>query len=56
MTKAGHPARGDFSVLDTPLRQVSDPVLGRCERAGGSVVRREGTLFAPEPGDQLFAE
>lgn len=40
-------------VLDTPLRQLTDlfPTL----RALVAGIRREGRLFAPEPGDQLFA-
>jgi trk system potassium uptake protein TrkA len=43
----------DCPVLGTPLRQLSDlfPTL----RAIVVGVRREGRLFAPEPGDQLFA-
>lgn len=40
-------------VLNTPLRQLNElfPTL----RAIVVGVRREGRLFAPEPGDQLFA-
>ncbi|PTV96981.1 trk system potassium uptake protein TrkA [Rhodobacter aestuarii] len=40
-------------VLDTPLRQLNDlfPTLGAMVVG----VRREGRLFAPEAGDQLFA-
>ncbi len=40
------------AVLNTPLRQLSElfPTL----RAIVVGVRREGTLFAPTPGDQLF--
>lgn len=40
-------------VLDTPLRQLNDlfPTLGAMVVG----VRREGRLFAPDPGDQLFA-
>jgi trk system potassium uptake protein TrkA len=41
-------------VLNTPLRQLSD--LFSTLRAIVVGVRREGRLFAPEPGDQLFAE
>ncbi len=40
-------------VLDTPLRQLSE--LFSTLRAIVVGVRRKGTLFAPEPGDQLFA-
>jgi len=40
-------------VLDTPLRQLSE--LFSTLRAIVVGVRREGTLFTPEPGDQLFA-
>ncbi|SOC11739.1 Trk system potassium transporter TrkA [Rhodobacter maris] len=42
----------DCPVLDTPLRQLNDlfPTLGAMVVG----VRREGRLFAPEPGDQLF--
>lgn len=39
-------------VVNTPLRQLSD--LFSTLRAVVVGVRREGTLFAPEPGDQLF--
>jgi len=43
----------DCPVLNTPLRQLNElfPTL----RAIVVGVRREGRLFAPEPGDQLFA-
>lgn len=43
----------DCPVLDTPLRQLNElfPTL----RAMVVGVRREGRLFAPEAGDQLFA-
>jgi trk system potassium uptake protein len=41
------------AVLDTPLRQLTE--LFSTLRAIVVAVRREGTLFAPEPGDQLFA-
>jgi trk system potassium uptake protein TrkA len=44
---------GDCPVLNTPLRQLSE--LFSTLRALVVGVRREGTLFAPEPGDQLFA-
>ncbi|MEX5728980.1 trk system potassium uptake protein TrkA [Rhodovulum iodosum] len=40
-------------VLNTPLRQLTD--LFSTLRALVVGVRREGTLFSPEPGDQLFA-
>jgi trk system potassium uptake protein TrkA len=39
-------------IVNTPLRQLSD--LFSTLRAVVVGVRREGTLFAPEPGDQLF--
>ncbi|MEJ5217248.1 Trk system potassium transporter TrkA [Cognatishimia sp. D5M38] len=42
----------DCPVVNTPLRQLSD--LFSTLRAVVVGVRREGTLFAPEPGDQLF--
>jgi len=41
------------AVLNTPLRQLSE--LFSTLRAVVVAVRRDGTLFAPEPGDQLFA-
>ncbi|ESW62145.1 MAG: potassium transporter TrkA [Rhodobacter sp. CACIA14H1] len=41
-------------VLNTPLRQLND--LFSTLRAIVVGVRREGRLFAPEPGDQLFAD
>ncbi len=41
------------AVLNTPLRQLSE--LFSTLRAIVVAIRREGTLFAPEPGDQLFA-
>lgn len=44
----------DCPVLNTPLRQLTD--LFSTLRALVVGVRREGRLFAPEPGDQLFAE
>ncbi|SFR13831.1 Trk system potassium transporter TrkA [Poseidonocella sedimentorum] len=39
-------------VIDTPLRQLTD--LFSTLRAIVVGIRREGTLFAPEAGDQLF--
>ena len=39
-------------VVNTPLRQLTE--LFSTLRAIVVGVRREGTLFAPEPGDQLF--
>ena len=44
----------DCPVLNTPLRQLTD--LFSTLRALVVGVRRKGKLFAPEPGDQLFAE
>ncbi|MFC3059572.1 Trk system potassium transporter TrkA [Paenirhodobacter populi] len=44
----------DCPVLNTPLRQLTD--LFSTLRAMVVGVRRDGRLFAPEPGDQLFAE
>ncbi|MFC2967402.1 Trk system potassium transporter TrkA [Acidimangrovimonas pyrenivorans] len=43
----------DCPVLNTPLRQLTD--LFSTLRAIVVGVRRDNTLFAPEPGDQLFA-
>lgn len=43
----------DCPVLDTPLRQLSE--LFSTLRAIVVGVRRGARLFAPEPGDQLFA-
>ena len=43
----------DCPVLDTPLRQLSE--LFSTLRAIVVGLRRKGTLFAPEPGDQLFS-
>ncbi len=40
--------------LNTPLRQLNE--LFHTLRAIVVGIRREGRLFAPEPGDQLFAE
>jgi len=42
----------DCPVLNTPLRQLSD--LFSTLRAIVVGIRREGRLFAPDPGDQLF--
>jgi trk system potassium uptake protein TrkA len=42
----------DCPVLNTPLRQLSD--LFSTLRVVVLAVRRDGRLFAPEPGDQLF--
>jgi trk system potassium uptake protein TrkA len=42
----------DCPVLNTPLRQLSE--LFSTLRAIVVGVRRDGTLFVPEPGDQLF--
>ncbi|KNX42798.1 Trk system potassium uptake protein TrkA [Roseovarius tolerans] len=42
----------DCPVLNTPLRQLSD--LFSTLRVVVLAVRREGRLFAPESGDQLF--
>ncbi|MGL4280596.1 MAG: Trk system potassium transporter TrkA [Albidovulum sp.] len=42
----------DCPVLNTPLRQLTD--LFSTLRAIVVGIRREGRLFAPEPGDQLF--
>ncbi|MFV0359898.1 Trk system potassium transporter TrkA [Tropicimonas sp.] len=44
----------DCPVLNTPLRQLTD--LFSTLRAVVVGVRREGTLFTPAPGDQLFAQ
>jgi len=44
----------DCPVLNTPLRQLSD--LFSTLRAIIVAIRRDGTLFAPEPGDQIFAD
>ena len=43
----------DCPVLDTPLRQLTD--LFSTLRALVVAIRRSGRLFAPSPGDQLFA-
>ncbi|TCL09331.1 trk system potassium uptake protein TrkA [Shimia isoporae] len=42
----------DCPVVNTPLRQLTD--LFSTLRAVVVGVRRRGSLFAPEPGDQLF--
>ena len=42
----------DCPVVNTPLRQLTD--LFSTLKAFVVGVRREGSLFAPEPGDQLF--
>ncbi|HBS50725.1 MAG TPA: Trk system potassium transporter TrkA [Rhodobacteraceae bacterium] len=42
----------DCPVVSTPLRQLTD--LFSTLRVIVVGVRRDGTLFAPEPGDQLF--
>ena len=44
----------DCPVLNTPLRQLTD--LFSTLRALVVGIRREGRLFAPDPGDQLFAD
>lgn len=44
----------DCPALNTPLRQLTE--LFSSLRAIVAGVRRKGRLFAPEPGDQLFAE
>lgn len=43
----------DCPVINTPLRQLTDLFSTLSAIVVG--VRREGSLFAPEPGDQLFA-
>ncbi|WP_323764196.1 Trk system potassium transporter TrkA [Marinovum sp.] len=43
----------DCPVLNTPLRQLTD--LFSTLRSVVVAIRREGTLFAPDAGDQLFA-
>lgn len=43
----------DCPVLNTPLRQLTD--LFSTLTAIVVAIRREGTLFAPEPGDQVFS-
>lgn len=44
----------DCPVLNTPLRQLTD--LFQTLRAIVMGIRRRGKLFAPEPGDQLYAD
>ncbi|MCI5040455.1 MAG: Trk system potassium transporter TrkA [Donghicola eburneus] len=46
-------AEEDCPVLNTPLRQLTD--LFSTLRATVVGIRREGTLYAPEAGDQIFA-
>jgi trk system potassium uptake protein TrkA len=46
-------AEEDCPVLNTPLRQLTD--LFSTLRATVVGIRREGTLCAPEAGDQIFA-
>ena len=43
----------DCPVINTPLRQLTD--LFSTLRALVVGIRREGTLFVPAPGDQIFA-
>ncbi|SHH19878.1 Trk system potassium transporter TrkA [Marivita hallyeonensis] len=43
----------DCPIINTPLRQLTD--LFSTLRSIVVGIRREGTLFAPEAGDQLFA-
>jgi len=43
----------DCPIVNTPLRQLTD--LFSTLRSIVVGIRREGSLFAPEPGDQLFA-
>ncbi|MDO5612295.1 MAG: Trk system potassium transporter TrkA [Paracoccus sp. (in: a-proteobacteria)] len=43
----------DCPALNTPLRQLTELFSSLSAVVAG--VRREGRLFAPEPGDQLFA-
>jgi trk system potassium uptake protein TrkA len=42
----------DCPIVNTPLRQLTDLFSTLSTMVVG--VRRQGTLFAPEPGDQLF--
>ncbi|MBI1418110.1 MAG: Trk system potassium transporter TrkA [Limimaricola sp.] len=44
---------GDCPVINTPLRQLTD--LFSTLRAIVVGIRRDGVLFAPAPGDQIFA-
>ena len=48
----GITVREDCPVINTPLRQLTD--LFSTLRAIVVGIRREGTLFAPAPGDQIF--
>jgi len=43
----------DCPIIKTPLRQLTD--LFSTLRAVVVGLRRDGTLFAPDPGDQIFA-
>lgn len=43
----------DCPIINTPLRQLTD--LFSTLRSIVVGIRREGSLYAPEPGDQLFA-
>ncbi|MFT7595366.1 MAG: trk system potassium uptake protein TrkA [Paracoccaceae bacterium] len=43
----------DCPIVNTPLRQLTD--LFSTLRSIVVGIRRDGSLFAPEPGDQLFA-
>ena len=43
----------DCPLINTPLRQLTD--LFSTQRATVVGIRREGTLFAPESNDQIFA-
>ncbi|TNF18147.1 MAG: Trk system potassium transporter TrkA [Rhodobacteraceae bacterium] len=43
----------DCPVLNTPLRQLTD--LFSTLRSTVVAIRRDGSLFAPDPGDQLLA-
>ncbi|MGR3491917.1 MAG: Trk system potassium transporter TrkA [Shimia sp.] len=45
---------GDCPVIDTPLRQLTD--LFSTLRAVVVGLRRDGRLFAPEAGDQIFVD
>ncbi len=49
----GIAADEDCPVLNTPVRQLTD--LFSTLRATVVGIRREGTLYAPEAGDQIFA-
>ncbi len=45
---------GDCPVINTPLRQLTD--LFSTLQAIVVGIRREGTLFVPSPGDQIFPQ